>query len=1073
MAISVGEIKAIATLHDTISPKLSTIQKNSLKTAAAISKSGSLLQSWGRAATLATAAVGAGAVLAGKSFAQFEYRMNRVGAVTQSTGALFDSLTNQAKHLGSTTVFSANQAAEGMGFLGQAGFEAHEILAAMPGVLDLAAAGQMGLAETADIASNILKGFNLNAGEMGRVGDVMAKTFISSNVNVTMLGETMKYVAPLAATAGQSLETMSAMAGKLGDAGIQASLSGTALRAIISRLLKPTGAAAAVLKDLGVVTRDSSGQMRDMEQIMIELGEAGITSAQMIDLFGRRAVSAGAVLVKSAKEVSDFSDELEKAGGTAKEVAERQMSGLMGAFIEFTSAIDGMRIAIGKQLAPVFESLLVAFTGIARFVTHQLVPAWEDLAKPIKATVIAIGLMAASIGPLLLVGGTLLTMIGGMVAALQFLVPAFVAVKTVGIMGALIPGLTHLLPVLAAVKISSIAMWGAITGGVAIVVAAIWIFRDQVTDALGGVVKFFAAVIDGFLIEADRMFGWVPGVSEKLEGARAAVANWGNDTSQALFEFGEKTEVAKEGAERLGFGVVEALEPARTEAEGLASGMDEVADRMEHARSVVAEGSEYWGRFAVALEWNKTIARDTHDNFALLADESLARTATALLEVKEQAIEVPNVLMRIKDAMYRVFKEGDWKGAVGDAFAAIVTGAQDAGRRASQLFTSALSAGLAAIPIAGPFLKSFAEPIVNGVKSLAGKVGGFFKGIFGGGKSEADKMIEAAQKAAEEAARIAREAAEAARDAARKAAEEYQQFMEGVTQDAMSMWEKVKAGAMDAYQTAYNHARDMGLGVQEATAIAEGAHLKYIREVLAAEGEKHARLAAFEAALYEIKRGNLAGAAEAARLAYEQTTTAWQIATEHMIAADNIMTEEFEGGSEGRAAAAEASYQEITQAAESSSTASVVAANNVTSAMGGVTSSISSAASAADGLTSSLHAIPSHIESTISVVKTTFERTLVEAPVSISSTGGSTTHTIVGASRGTGGIRDFGPGTPAVLHGREAVMTQAQIEKLIGIAAQGGRGGGGGGDMVIELDGEKVGRSMMKRMGRIARTRVY
>lgn len=186
--------------------------------------------------------------------AQFEQSMAKVRAITQATNEDFAKLQNQAIELGASTVFSASQAADAQSFLAMAGFEVNEIMAAMPGVLNLAAAGQMEIGRTADIASNILTGFGLKAEETTRVVDVMAKAMTSSNTNIEQLGHAMKYVAPVAAAVGVDIETAAAAVGRLSDAGIQGEMAGTSLRAILLRLVNPVGEAADVMDKLGIKT---------------------------------------------------------------------------------------------------------------------------------------------------------------------------------------------------------------------------------------------------------------------------------------------------------------------------------------------------------------------------------------------------------------------------------------------------------------------------------------------------------------------------------------------------------------------------------------------------------------------------------------------------------------------------------------------------------------------------------------------------------------------------------------------------------------------------------------------------
>src|SRR5690606_12481181 len=150
-----------------------------------------------------------------RTAAEFEQAMSRVGALARATDEEMALLSRTARELGASTVFSASQAAEGMSFLAMAGFSVSEIVEAMPGLLDTAAAAQSGLGITADIVSNILSGFQIEARETTRIADVLTATFTSSNTTLEMLGDTMSYVAPVASALGISIEEVAAMTGRL------------------------------------------------------------------------------------------------------------------------------------------------------------------------------------------------------------------------------------------------------------------------------------------------------------------------------------------------------------------------------------------------------------------------------------------------------------------------------------------------------------------------------------------------------------------------------------------------------------------------------------------------------------------------------------------------------------------------------------------------------------------------------------------------------------------------------------------------------------------------------------------
>lgn len=306
-----------------------------------------------------------------KMAAQFEQSMANVGAVANATDQEMAQLTATARQLGSTTNWSASQAAEGMKFLAQAGFDTQQTMKAMPGMLDLASAGAIDLGQAADIASNILSGFKLNAGEMARVGDVMTNTFTSSNTNLSMLGETMKYVAPIASSASVPLEQVAAMAGKLGDAGVQGSEAGTALRAVIARLSAPSKTAAKALDELGISTKDAEGNLRDVPTVLAEIQKAtqGMGSAARLEytktIFETEAMSAATILMEQSASgaLQKYEESLYKAG-SATEVARKQNETAMGAMRRLSSAAESIAITMGNVLLPTLADGAQKFANV-------------------------------------------------------------------------------------------------------------------------------------------------------------------------------------------------------------------------------------------------------------------------------------------------------------------------------------------------------------------------------------------------------------------------------------------------------------------------------------------------------------------------------------------------------------------------------------------------------------------------------------------------------------------------------------------------------------------------------------
>jgi TP901 family phage tail tape measure protein len=263
-----------------------------------------------------------------------------------------EELTAKARELGATTQFSASQAAEGMSFLSMAGFEVNETLGSMEAMLNLAASAQLDLGTSADIVSNIMQGFALETEDAGRASDVLTKAFTSANTDLIQLGEAMQYVAPVAQGFGYSLEETAAAVGILSNAGIQSSMAGTSLRQVMIQLTKESD-------ELGITMKDSEGNLLSFAEIIGQLEEKGFTAEEAMDKLGARAGPALQVLLTTGSDsLRDFTKELENAGGTAKEIAEKQMNTFNGRMKEFKSVAEEAAIILGNTFIPVITDLI-------------------------------------------------------------------------------------------------------------------------------------------------------------------------------------------------------------------------------------------------------------------------------------------------------------------------------------------------------------------------------------------------------------------------------------------------------------------------------------------------------------------------------------------------------------------------------------------------------------------------------------------------------------------------------------------------------------------------------------------
>ena len=435
--------------------------KHMARTQRSFAKFGSQATAAGQALSVGlTAPLVAVGALSAKSFLSFEQGMNKVAAVSGATEAEMASLTAIAKDLGATTSFSAAQAAEGLGFLAQAGFDATEAGRALPGVLQLAAAGGIQLAEAADIATNVLAGYGLEVDQLARVNDVLAKASSSANTDVLQLGQAFKFAGPVASSAGVSFETSGAAMALMGNAGIQAEMAGTALRGAITKLVNPSGEAAAAIAELEISVTDATGRLLPFDQIIEQLEPHADKTGKIMKIFGQRAGPAMSALIsQGADALREMTTALEQSGGTAQEIADKKLAGLTGAWTRLQSATEGVFIEIGSRLSPVLERLAALLTDRVLPAVRGALEAFDRLSPEVQTSRILWLGFAAALGPALLA-------IGGVALALTPLVPLFgriwaAAGRTSNV---LVKALGHPIATAQALRARIVTLRGSLTG---------------------------------------------------------------------------------------------------------------------------------------------------------------------------------------------------------------------------------------------------------------------------------------------------------------------------------------------------------------------------------------------------------------------------------------------------------------------------------------------------------------------------------------------------------------------------------------------------------------------------------
>lgn len=303
-------------------------------------------------------ALGGVATAAIKVGSDFEAQMSRVQAISGATGKEFEQLREQAIQLGADTSFSSSEAAQGMENLAAAGFETNEIMDAMPGLLDLAAASGEDLASSSDIAASTLRGFGLAASEAGHVADVLAENANRTNSSVAETGEAMKYIAPLARAAGISMEETAAAIGIMANAGIQGSQAGTTLRGALSRLSKPTDDMQQAMDELGIAFYDSEGKMLSLaDQVgMLKSAMEGMTDEQknnyLVTLYGQEALSGMLALINEGPDsLASLTAAYEQCDGSAQAAADTMQDNLKGAVEELSGSAESLGIVFYDSVA--------------------------------------------------------------------------------------------------------------------------------------------------------------------------------------------------------------------------------------------------------------------------------------------------------------------------------------------------------------------------------------------------------------------------------------------------------------------------------------------------------------------------------------------------------------------------------------------------------------------------------------------------------------------------------------------------------------------------------------------------
>lgn len=402
-------LKSAQSEADTASKNIATKIGNNLQSAGkSMTSAGSTLTK-----TVTTPVLGLGTA-AVKVTSDFESAMSKVSAISGATGGDLDKLNQKAQEMGAKTKFSATESAEAFTYMAMAGWKTEDMLDGIDGIMNLAAADGLDLATTSDIVTDALTAFGLSASDSGHFADVLAKASSNANTNVSMLGESFKYAAPVAGALGYSAEDTAIALGLMANAGIKGSQGGTALRGSLTRLIKPTDDAAALMEQYGLSMTNADGSMKSLGEVMNMLRDklGGLTEAEQAQvaaqIFGQEAMSGMlAIINASDSDYAKLTDAIYDADGAAQQMADTMLDNLSGQLTLLKSALEGLAIQFGEILMPYIKQ----FVAWLQNLTQKL----QELTPEQKEQIVKWAAIAAAIGPVLMVLGKLTSSVGSII----------------------------------------------------------------------------------------------------------------------------------------------------------------------------------------------------------------------------------------------------------------------------------------------------------------------------------------------------------------------------------------------------------------------------------------------------------------------------------------------------------------------------------------------------------------------------------------------------------------------------------------------------------------------------------
>lgn len=474
---------------------------------------GSNIESAGKKLLPVTGAVTALGTAAVKTAADFDSAMSQVAAVSGATGSDLEALRDKAREMGAKTKFSASEAAEAMNYMAMAGWKTGDMLDGIEGIMNLAAASGEDLATTSDIVTDALTALGLSAADSGHFADILAAASSNANTNVSMMGETFKYCAPVAGALGFTAEDTAEAIGLMANAGIKSSQAGTAMRTMLTNLTGEIKFSGAAFGEMTVQTTNADGSMRSLGDILADCRVAfsqmseSERSANAEALVGKNAMSGFLAVMNAApSDIEKLNSAITNCDGTAEKMATTMQDNLEGQLTILKSQLEELAISFGELLMPAIRTIV---GWIQKFVDWL-----NSMGEGTKKVVMTVALLAAALGPVLIVIGkvvsaigTIMTIVPKIAGAINVVKGAFAALNVT----MLANPITLIIAAIAALVAAFIYLWNNCEG-----FRQFWInlwegIKQAVTTAWNAITSFLSTAWESILGIAQTVWGAISG----------------------------------------------------------------------------------------------------------------------------------------------------------------------------------------------------------------------------------------------------------------------------------------------------------------------------------------------------------------------------------------------------------------------------------------------------------------------------------------------------------------------------------------------------------------------------------